>query len=153
MTRLMAFGDNYNPMACSTRRHATSWTVPPRRAPLHTPRPRICCGNFSGNDDSTHLWTNRTFHTIFYPKQPKIQLVFELFPLTLAAEYVIIITANYLRCALPHRIYGEEKAMKEFTYTIKEPVGIHARPAGMLAKEAKTCQSTVTIVDKNGKVR
>ena len=45
----------------------------------------------------------------------------------------------------------EEKAMKEFTYTIKEPVGIHARPAGMLAKEAKTCQSTVTIVDKNGK--
>ena len=28
----------------------------------------------------------------------------------------------------------EEKAMKEFTYTIKEPVGIHARPAGMLAK-------------------
>ena len=39
--------------------------------------------------------------------------------------------------------------MKEFTYTIKEPVGIPARPAGMLAKEAKTCQSTV--VDKNGK--
>ena len=41
--------------------------------------------------------------------------------------------------------------MKEFVYTIKEPVGIHARPAGMLAKEAKSCQSTVTIVDKNGK--
>ena len=41
--------------------------------------------------------------------------------------------------------------MKEFVYTIKEPVGIHARPAGMLAKEAKACQSTVTIVDKNGK--
>ena len=41
--------------------------------------------------------------------------------------------------------------MKEFTYTIKAPVGIHARPAGMLAKEAKTCQSTVTIVVKNGK--
>ena len=36
--------------------------------------------------------------------------------------------------------------MKEFVYTIKEPVGIHARP-----KEAKACQSTVTIVDKNGK--
>ena len=34
--------------------------------------------------------------------------------------------------------------MKEFVYTIKEPVGIHARPAGMLAKEAKACQSTVT---------
>ena len=29
--------------------------------------------------------------------------------------------------------------MKEFTYTIKEPVGIHARPAGMLAKNGKTC--------------
>ena len=41
--------------------------------------------------------------------------------------------------------------MKEFTYTIKEPVGIHARPAGMLAKEAKAHESTVTIVDKNGK--
>ena len=39
--------------------------------------------------------------------------------------------------------------MKEFTYTIKEPVGIHARPAGMLAKEAKAHESTVTIVDKN----
>ena len=41
--------------------------------------------------------------------------------------------------------------MKEFTYTIKEPVGIHARPAGMLAKEAKAHESTVNIVDKNGK--
>lgn len=36
--------------------------------------------------------------------------------------------------------------MKEFTYTIKEPVGIHARPAGMLAKEAKGYQSTVTVI-------
>ena len=26
--------------------------------------------------------------------------------------------------------------MKEFTYTITDPVGIHARPAGMLAKKA-----------------
>ena len=26
--------------------------------------------------------------------------------------------------------------MKEFTYTIKEPVGIHARPAGMLANSS-----------------
>ena len=25
--------------------------------------------------------------------------------------------------------------MKEFTYTITDPVGIHARPAGMLAKK------------------
>lgn len=27
--------------------------------------------------------------------------------------------------------------MKQFTYTIKDELGIHARPAGMLAKEAK----------------
>lgn len=36
--------------------------------------------------------------------------------------------------------------MKEFTYTISDPVGIHARPAGMLAKKAKEFKSTVTIV-------
>lgn len=27
--------------------------------------------------------------------------------------------------------------MKTFEYTITDPVGIHARPAGMLVKEAK----------------
>ena len=36
--------------------------------------------------------------------------------------------------------------MKEFTYTIKEPVGIHARPACLLVKEVKGYQSTVTII-------
>lgn len=35
--------------------------------------------------------------------------------------------------------------MKQFNYTIKEPVGIHARPAGLLVKEVKSFQSTVTI--------
>ena len=35
--------------------------------------------------------------------------------------------------------------MKEFTYTIREPLGIHARPAGLLAKEAKKFTSTCTI--------
>lgn len=40
--------------------------------------------------------------------------------------------------------------MKQFTYTIKEPVGIHARPAGLLVKEVKKYQSTVTI-EKDGK--
>ena len=35
--------------------------------------------------------------------------------------------------------------MKQFTYTITDPVGIHARPAGMLAKAAKALDSTVTI--------
>ena len=39
--------------------------------------------------------------------------------------------------------------MYEFSYTIKDPVGIHARPAGLLSKEGKKNQSTIT-VDKNG---
>ena len=40
--------------------------------------------------------------------------------------------------------------MKTFTYTITDPVGIHARPAGLLAKAAKTSGSKVTI-SANGK--
>ena len=41
--------------------------------------------------------------------------------------------------------------MKEFTYTITDPNGIHARPAGLLVKQLKAFKSTVTIfkVDKN----
>ena len=35
--------------------------------------------------------------------------------------------------------------MKQFTYTISDPLGIHARPAGMLAKEAKKFASVCTI--------
>lgn len=35
--------------------------------------------------------------------------------------------------------------MKNFEYTIKDEIGIHARPAGALAKEAKLYQSTITI--------
>ncbi len=35
--------------------------------------------------------------------------------------------------------------MKSFTYTIQEAVGIHARPAGLLVKEVKKYQSTITI--------
>lgn len=35
--------------------------------------------------------------------------------------------------------------MKSFTYVIKDELGIHARPAGMLVKEAKNFQSTITI--------
>lgn len=35
--------------------------------------------------------------------------------------------------------------MKEFTYTITNPIGIHARPAGLLAKEAKKYASLCTI--------
>lgn len=35
--------------------------------------------------------------------------------------------------------------MKSFKYVIKDEVGIHARPAGELAKEAKKYLSTITI--------
>ena len=35
--------------------------------------------------------------------------------------------------------------MKSFTYTIKDELGIHARPAGMLAKTAKALDSDITI--------
>ena len=35
--------------------------------------------------------------------------------------------------------------MKEFTYTIKDEQGIHARPAGLLVKEVQKYESIVTI--------
>lgn len=35
--------------------------------------------------------------------------------------------------------------MKEFTYTVKDPVGLHARPAGLFVKEAAKFNSKVTI--------
>lgn len=35
--------------------------------------------------------------------------------------------------------------MKSFEYTITDPVGLHARPAGVLAKEAKKYTSVITI--------
>lgn len=40
--------------------------------------------------------------------------------------------------------------MKKFEYTIRDEIGLHARPAGMLAKEAKKYEST-TILKKGGK--
>ena len=40
--------------------------------------------------------------------------------------------------------------MKEFRYTINDPVGIHARPAGLLVKKAAEFQSKMTI-NGNGK--
>ena len=39
--------------------------------------------------------------------------------------------------------------MYEFSYTVKDPVGIHARPAGLLSKEGKKYKSAIT-VEKNG---
>jgi len=40
--------------------------------------------------------------------------------------------------------------MKNFTYTITDPLGIHARPAGLLAKAARVYADTVITVEKNG---
>ena len=35
--------------------------------------------------------------------------------------------------------------MKSFVYTITDPVGLHARPAGLLVKEVKKYASMVTV--------
>ncbi|NLG93229.1 HPr family phosphocarrier protein [Caproiciproducens galactitolivorans] len=40
--------------------------------------------------------------------------------------------------------------MKEFCYVITDPEGIHARPAGMLVKEAGKFTSSIRLI-KNGK--
>ena len=42
--------------------------------------------------------------------------------------------------------------MKTFEYTIKDELGIHARPAGLLVKEAKKFESECTIT-KDGKTK
>ena len=41
--------------------------------------------------------------------------------------------------------------MKKFEYTITDPVGIHARPAGLLVKAVKALDSTVTIEKVGGR--
>ena len=38
--------------------------------------------------------------------------------------------------------------MKEFSYIIKDKLGIHARPAGLLVKEAGKYNSSITIMTK-----
>lgn len=35
--------------------------------------------------------------------------------------------------------------MREFSYTITDPLGVHARPAGLLVKEISKYKSTVTL--------
>lgn len=40
--------------------------------------------------------------------------------------------------------------MKAFTYTIQEPLGIHARPAGLLVKAVKAMDSAVVIEKEDG---
>lgn len=41
--------------------------------------------------------------------------------------------------------------MKQFTYTITDPIGLHARPAGLLVKAAKGLDSTVTVAASDGR--
>ncbi len=38
--------------------------------------------------------------------------------------------------------------MVSFNYVIKDEIGIHARPAGMLTKEAKAFESKITLAAK-----
>ena len=41
--------------------------------------------------------------------------------------------------------------MKEFNYTVNDPLGLHARPAGMLAKAAKAYPDTTITITKGAK--
>ena len=41
--------------------------------------------------------------------------------------------------------------MKQFKYVITDPIGLHARPAGLLAKAAKAMDSTITVEKEGGK--
>ncbi len=41
--------------------------------------------------------------------------------------------------------------MKQFNYTITDPLGIHARPAGLFVKEAARQSSKITL-EKDGKL-
>lgn len=40
--------------------------------------------------------------------------------------------------------------MKQFEFTVRDPLGIHARPAGMLVKEAKAFADTVVTITQGG---
>lgn len=42
--------------------------------------------------------------------------------------------------------------MVEFQYTIRDPQGLHARPAGQLAQAAAKLESTVTLAAKSTEV-
>lgn len=41
--------------------------------------------------------------------------------------------------------------MKEFTYTIEDELGIHARPAGLLTRLAKSFPDTVVTITRGGR--
>ena len=57
---------------------------------------------------------------------------------------------RWIRCENKKFNMKGKTTMKQFTYTIKDEVGIHARPAGNLVKLIKGFASTVTI-EKEGK--
>lgn len=40
--------------------------------------------------------------------------------------------------------------MKQFQFTVQDPLGIHARPAGLLAKLTKGYSDTVITITKDG---
>ncbi len=40
--------------------------------------------------------------------------------------------------------------MKEFKHVINDPLGMHARPAGMLVKEVKKYASKITVIAPTG---
>jgi phosphocarrier protein len=40
--------------------------------------------------------------------------------------------------------------MQQFTFTVKDPLGIHARPAGIIAKMAKPYSDTLITITKAG---
>jgi phosphocarrier protein len=44
---------------------------------------------------------------------------------------------------------NEEIEMKEISYTIKDPLGIHARPAGLFVKKLSEFKSVITISRKD----
>lgn len=47
--------------------------------------------------------------------------------------------------AIYYNALQEEKIMKQFTYIIKDPNGMHARPAAILVSEAKKFNSSIKI--------
>lgn len=49
-----------------------------------------------------------------------------------------------------YRLKVEYRTMKKFNYVIKDEIGIHARPAGMLVKASQKYKSKI-LVKKNGK--
>ena len=54
-------------------------------------------------------------------------------------------TVRFKRAAETIKDEKEELEVKTFEYTITDPVGIHARPAGILVKEIKKYSSAVTV--------